>query len=140
MDTKDTNDIKQELYKYLISFEDTKIGNNGCYINTCYIYKNLFKSPVERIFYWEEESFQGTVYVLYKYKNYYVSVIGFFGSCEGCDYIQGTKDIETLILKTNHIFDTKIDIYTDINDIVLSKYAHCDLQKELYDFLEGLHI
>jgi hypothetical protein len=143
----ENNIIKKELQNYLIGIKDfdylnkEEIETYGCGINSCYIYKNLFKHPVKRIFEWIEDDFQGTVYVLFEYtynnKIYYISIKGRFGSCPGCDYIEGTADINTLLFKINNIFE-RIDICNDINDIVLSKYDHCDLQMKLYEFLNQI--
>jgi len=84
--------LKFVLQEYLnvLNTEDNDIQ----YYNSQTVYKDLFHSPVERIFFWSEEDYQGSLFVIYKYvfnsQEYFIGIDGGFGSCSGCDAFEGT--------------------------------------------------
>jgi hypothetical protein len=50
----DKHKLLEELIPFLYKFKDT--------LNTRNIYKEMFRSPVENVFYWQEEDYQGSIY------------------------------------------------------------------------------
>lgn len=94
-------------------------------------YKSLFRDQVKRIFYWCEEDFQGSLFVIYYYKNKYIYTRGYFGSCEVCD---GFPDTEESLLKEF----TGLKISDTIEDIDIHGYnpefTHPELVKDFEKF------
>lgn len=132
--------IKSHLHDLLISADNINIHEDfGCYINSTRIYKNLFRDPVQRIFFWHDDDYCGSIYVVYQYtyqdKKYYILTHGGFGSCSGCDYIMGTYSKQEFISKIENIF-RQIDIYEDLNEITFSIYSHPDLKTSFNEFLK----
>lgn len=77
------NNIKSEVYQYL-KFECT---NNERPCN------NLFNDyGPKHVFKWVEDDFQGIILNIYKYNEYYLVIITYFGSCGGCDAWIHTED------------------------------------------------
>jgi hypothetical protein len=94
-------------------------------------YKSLFKEPIKRIFYWCEEDWQGSLFVIYYYKNKYIYTSGHFGSCEVCDGFP--QDEEALQRTFRHI-----KVCDDVNDIDIHgynpKFTHPQLVKDFEKF------
>jgi hypothetical protein len=94
-------------------------------------YKKLFKKPVEKLFYWCEDEWQGQQFVIYKYKNKYIYAYANFGSCEGCDYYPYNTDL------LNKSFNS-LNICNDIDNINIHKskpeYTHPEFIKEFNKF------
>jgi len=128
------NSIKNELKKYYITENDLKK-----IYNSIRFYKNLFKPPVKLLFYWQEEDWQGSLFVIYEYKyqlndiqiTKYIYIRGRFGSCEYCDNVPDSN--ETL----DKIFDI-LSICNQIKEIELPKYAHPELISCFQDFKKNL--
>jgi len=116
----------QEIKRFFVSMTD---------INEIYgsrdFYKNLFKKPIKRIFYWCEEDYQGSILVIYYYKNKYIYTKGSFGSCELCD---GFPDTEDALLEEF----SDIEVCDKIEDINIHGYnpefTHPDLVKKFEKF------
>lgn len=126
------DEIKQELKKYIRPITSGFDGEYGYGGNSSGVYKNFFTEPVERIFSWTEEDWQGIVVSIYKYKNYYVYLRGGFGSCSGCDYLEGSSEVE-IADKLLKIWDS-IKIYKPESFIKIKEnfgeYTHPDLIKK----------
>jgi hypothetical protein len=111
-----------DLKIYYITVEDIKniYGSRS-------FYKKLFKAPVKMIFYWCEEDWQGSLFVIYSFKNKYIYIKGYFGSCEVCDNFPDTE--ESLEKTFNNL-----QITDNIDNITLSDYSHPDLLKNFDKF------
>jgi hypothetical protein len=90
-------------------------------------HKKLFKEPVKMVFYWCEEDWQGSLFVIYSYKNKYIYIDGGFGSCEICDGFPQSED--SLMRKFN-----SLNISDSIENISFSTYAHPELLKHFDKF------
>lgn len=134
------DEIKQELKKYIKPITSGFYKDYGYGGNSSGVYRNFFTEPVESIFSWTEEDYQGTVVCVYKYKNYYVYLREGFGSCSGCDYIEGSSEVE-IADKLLKIFDN-IKIYKPDDFIKIKEnfgeYAHPDLRKKWDSFAQSL--
>lgn len=111
-----------ELKNYYIKVEDTKniYGSRS-------FYKKLFKTPIKMLFYWCEEDWQGSLFVIYSYKNKYIYISGYFGSCELCDSFPDTEnDLERTF--------NNLQITEDFSSIKLSEYSHPELIKNFDKF------
>ena len=88
--------FKKEIKKFYVNVNDIKkiYGSRS-------FYKKLFKDPVKMIFYWCEEDWQGSLFVVYHYKNKYIYTKGYFGSCEACDGYPNTE--ESLLKQFNDL-------------------------------------
>lgn len=119
--------FKNKLKKHLIKFtvEDTFYGYCK---NSQYVYFNLFNPPINRIFYWNEEDFQGMIYSVYEYENTFIFLSGSFGSCSGCDYWEGTRTLDELNAKLDKIFNnlTFYNSLSEISKTEFTKYTHPD--------------
>ena len=114
-----------EIKKYYVSVKDIEriYGSRS-------FYKNLFKEPVKRVFYWCEEDWQGSLFVIFHYKNRYIYVTGYFGSCEVCDAFPQDEDSLERTFRNVHVCD-------NLNDIVLGynpEYVHPELTKDFEKF------
>ena len=118
-----SDQFRSEIHKYYLNLKDLdKIYGSRSF------YKKLFKEPVKMIFYWCEEDWQGSLFVVYSYKNKYIYTKGYFGSCEVCDAFPDTE--ETLIKKFN-----SLEICEDINDISIhGRYSDCTHPELVKDF------
>lgn len=101
------------------------------------IYQNLFRYPVDRLFYWEEEDFSGSLFVVYTYKSHYIAVKGGFGSCSGCDHFEGTVGLNDLQRKLVEIVD-EAQISENPYQIEIGEYSHPDLRRAFSRFLETI--
>lgn len=90
-------------------------------------HKKMFKAPVKLLFYWCEEDWQGSLFVVYTYKHKYIYSSGGFGSCEVCDGFPQTE--EELMRKFRNLYVTD-----SIQDIELHQYAHPELIKHFDKF------
>ena len=90
-------------------------------------HKKMFKEPVKMAFYWCEEDWQGSLFVVYTYKNKYIYIHGGFGSCEVCD---GFPQSEENLIKTFQ----SLNVTDSIEDILLPIYTHPDLLKHFDKF------
>jgi hypothetical protein len=90
-------------------------------------HKKLFKEPVNLVFYWCEEDWQGSLFVVYSYKNKYIYINGGFGSCEVCDGFPQSED--SLMRKFN-----SLNVSDSIANILLPTYAHPELLKHFDKF------
>lgn len=90
-------------------------------------HKKMFKEPVKLVFYWAEEDWQGSLFVVYTYKNKYIYINGGFGSCELCDGFPQNE--ESLIRKFR-----SLNVCDSVEKIELSNYAHPELIKHLTKF------
>lgn len=136
------DDFKSIFRQYLVRYTDNEgfTEHYGYCGNSCSVYSNLFYEPVERIFYWREEDWQGSLFVVYRLRiqdsaDCYAYVMGYFGSCSGCDYIEGTKHAHELNLKVKNIFND-IQFTKDIQSIELGKCVHPDLLQNWKDYLD----
>ena len=133
--------IKKEMSNYLINFESDDLYEEYGYVgNSKTIYLKLFGEPVQNIFYWSEDDYQGSIYVVYKYtsrdnKIYYIVGDDAFGSCSECDCWEGTRDLKIMELKLSNTFNN-LQIYENLNDIKLGKYTHPELVTCFNKFLE----
>jgi hypothetical protein len=115
-----------EIKKFYITVKDIEriYGSRS-------FYKSLFKEPIKRIFYWCEEDWQGKLFVIYYYKNKYIYVSGYFGSCEVCD---GFPQDEESLQRTFRC----INVCNDVNDINIHgynpEYTHPQLVKDFEKF------
>jgi len=120
-----TDEFLLEIKKYYITVKDIEriYGSRS-------FYKKLFKEPVKRIFYWCEEEWQGSLFVVFQYKNRYIYVNGYFGSCEVCDgFPQDEESLERTF--------RNIGVCNDINDITLGykpEFVNPDLSKDFEKF------
>lgn len=110
--------LKQYLNMYYSDNLDETIGFMG---NGKTIYYNLFKFPVERIFYCEDESYSGDVLVIFKYNNIYIVGYGNFGSCEICDMWEGIKTLHELRHSIENVF-SRLQYYDSVDCI---EYDFC---------------
>jgi len=113
----------REIKKYYITEE----GLKSIYGSRSF-YKNLFKEPVKMGFYWCEEDYQGSLFVIYKYENKYIYIHGGFGSCEVCDGFPQSEDSLRKIFRNLEICD-------NIENIKLSEYSHPDLVKDFEKYI-----
>lgn len=94
-------------------------------------FKSLFREPVKRIFYWCEEDWQGSLFVIFSYKNRYIYTRGYFGSCEVCDgFPQSEEEIERSfrsIQVCDNLEEVNIHGYNP-------EYTHPDLAKDFEKF------
>ena len=125
-----SNPVLDDVYQYYITIKDIeKIYGSRSF------YKKLFKEPVKMIFYWCEEEWQGSLFVIYQYKDKFIYTKGCFGSCEVCDAFPDTE--ETLVNKFN-----SLQLCDNINDInIHGRYADCthpDLIKDFEKFKNKL--
>jgi hypothetical protein len=126
-DTKDTsllslNPFLLEIKRHYLTVKDVeKIYGSRSF------HKKLFKEPVKMVFYWCEEDWQGSLFVIYSYKNKYIYIDGGFGSCEVCDGFPQSED--SLMRKFN-----SLNISDSIENISFSTYAHPELLKHFDKF------
>jgi hypothetical protein len=90
-------------------------------------HKKLFKEPVKMVFYWCEEDWQGSLFVVYSYKNKYIYINGGFGSCEVCDRFPQSEES---LIKTFQ----SLNVSDSIENISFSTYAHPELLKHFDKF------
>lgn len=120
-----TDEFLLEIKKYYITVKDIErvYGSRS-------FYKNLFKEPVKRIFYWCEEDWQGCLFVIFHYKNRYIYVSGYFGSCEVCDAFPQDEESLERAFRNVHVCD-------NLNDITLGynpEFVHPELIKDFEKF------
>ena len=60
--------------------------------DSIFFHQAMFNSPVELVFFWREEDYQGEIFAVYKYKNKYIYIKGQHGSCELCDKFPRTEE------------------------------------------------
>jgi hypothetical protein len=113
----------REIKKYYITEE----GLKSIYGSRSF-YKGLFKEPVKMVFYWCEEDYQGSLFVIYKYENKYIYIHGGFGSCEVCDGFPQSEDSLRKIFRNLEICD-------NIENIELAEYSHPDLVKDFEKYI-----
>ena len=122
-------DMKKELEKYL-NIPKFEYGSPSAK----HVYRHMFKKPIKRIFEWEEEAWQGTIYVLYEYvrksKTYFIEIYGHFGSCGGCDPFMDA-DNEQYKERIMKALKTECNIYTSLSKIPIRKYIHPELKQKL---------
>ena len=126
-------EIKQELKEYLTRYDDSYFSRYGFQCNGRQVYKNLFTEPVKQLFYWQEEDWQGSTFAVYEYKNHFVVVGGYFGSCSGCDAFEGISTCEDI----SNILNKQVndaEIHKNIMNIELSKYSHPELCEKFDKF------
>lgn len=121
-----SNPSLEEVYQYYITIKDIeKIYGSRSF------YKKLFKEPVKMVFYWCEEDWQGSLFVIYQYKSKYIYVHGGFGSCEICDAFPQTE--EELLRQFE-----RLQVCEDITEInIHRRYVDCthpDLVKDFEKF------
>ena len=99
-------------------------------------YKKLFKEPVKRIFYWEEDVWEGRLFVVYKYNTKYIYCSGHFGSCELCDnYPETDNELNTIFNENIYICDTIDEVCIhDVN----KDYTHPKLIRDFEKFKNKL--
>jgi len=125
----DQEDMKRDLEKYL-NIPKFEYGSPGAK----HVYKHMFTAPIKMIFSWEEEDWQGTVYVIYEYvlnnKPYYIEVNGHFGSCGGCDPFMDAdnEQYKDRIIKA---LKTECNVYTSLSRIPIRKYIHPELKQKI---------
>jgi hypothetical protein len=85
-----------------------------------------------RVFYWVEEDYQGSIFVVYEYifqnKTFYLCLSSGFGSCTGCDDWEHILEMrwvgeDNTQVKRDHILREYNNLYieTDKNNIILNK-------------------
>ena len=128
----DQQEMKRIIEKYL-NIKEFEYGS-PC---AKHVYKHMFKEPIKRIFEWEEEAWQGTIYVLYEYvrksKTYFIEIYGHFGSCGGCDPFMDA-DNEQYKERIMKALKTECNIYTSLSNIPIRKYIHPELKQKLLQF------
>lgn len=131
---QDLNTIKNELKKYLIHLDSSYfIKEYGCEVNSISLYRNLFSKPVEQIFFWKEEAYSGSLFVVFKYNNKFISIYGSFGCCVQCDFIEGTGEYNEIFEKVNKIFNS-IEIHNSFQDIHIPHFYHPQLKYKFSRF------
>lgn len=90
-------------------------------------HKRLFKEPVKLVFYWCEDDWQGSLFVVYTYKNKYIYIDSGFGSCDLCDEFPLSEDSLMRKFKSLNISDS-------IQNISLPTYSHPELLKHFDKF------
>lgn len=132
--SSDLNTIKNDLKKHLIHLDSSYfIDEYGCEVNSVSLYRNLFSKPVEKVFFWKEDSYSGYLVVLFKYNSKFISIYGSFGSCAQCDFIEGTEDYDEIFEKINKIFQS-IEIHNSLQDIHLPGFYHPELKYKFSRF------
>ena len=118
--------FKNEIKEFYVTVDDIKkiYGSRS-------FYKKLFKEPVKMIFFWCEEEWQGSLFVVYVYKNKYIYTKGYFGSCEVCDSYPQSE--ESILKKFNSLC-----ICDNIDDVNIHGYnpefTHNNLVKDFEKF------
>lgn len=90
-------------------------------------YKNLFKPPVKLVFYWTEEDYQGSLFVVYQYKDKFIYKDGGFGSCDYCDRYPDTQDEINILFESLNVSDS-------IQEIEIPFYGHPDFLSDFEKF------
>jgi hypothetical protein len=111
-----------EIKKFYLTVKDV-----GKIYGSRNFHKKMFKEPVKLLFYWCEEDWQGSLFVVYTYKQRYIYSSGAFGSCEVCDGFPQTE--EELMRKFRHL-----KVSDSIQDIELHQYSHPELIKHFDKF------
>lgn len=118
--TENNETFKLEIKQYFL----TQIELDNIYGSVSF-YSKLFKDPVKLIFFWCEDSWEGTLFYIYEYKNKYIYSSGGFGSCEICDNYPKTIDESMRIFNNLTIIDS-------LDKVKLNEYMYSQPHPELY--------
>ena len=95
-------------------------------MNSIEVFKVLFEPPVKLIFYWGEDDYQGSLFVVYQMDNVFFYIESRFGSCGGCDAFEACISI----IECNNEIESTFNegqVCTDLNVIEFGKYSHPEL-------------
>lgn len=124
----------KEIRKYFNIYEDRKINEKNEFGSSGKsVYYNLFKEPVNRIFYCSEPEYSGTILVIFKYKGIYIVSVGSFGSCHICDSWEGIDSLDELQIDLERVF-SRLQYYTSIDQIKLDYIYSPYIKKKFEDF------
>ena len=92
-------------------------------------YKKMFKEPVKMELYWSEKDWQGSLFVVYTYKDkyIYIHIDGEFASYEECNRFPQSDES---LIKTFQ----SLNVTDSIEEILLPIYTHPDLVKHFDKF------
>ena len=132
-------EVKQSAYEYINWEFDSNRDGRPC--------EDLFNyDPVapKRVFHWNEEDYQGSIFVVYEYtfENvlYYLYISSGYGSCSGCDYwLSATNEGRSENTKEMHDYiETEFSnlcVVVNKNDIKLPRYSHSILVQNLKEWV-----
>jgi hypothetical protein len=133
--------LEYALYKkiaqqYLCQYSEADIlPDIGFPCNANYIFQNLYRSPIELLFFWIEEEFDGKVFAIYLIEDVYIVCQGDFSNVPGYDYFLGTLDINELHFKTDCIHYSS-RCFGNLDEIGFSSTAHFDLVESFNEFVK----
>lgn len=116
------NKVLREIQEFYITPEDLEnIDGSKTF------YKKLFKHPVNLVFYWAEEDYQGYLFVIYQYKDKFIYKEGGFGSCDYCDKYPDTQDSISILFES-------LNVCESIQEIELPFYGHPEFLNAFQNF------
>ena len=118
--------LEKEIKDFFVNNDDIKKIHGSRLF-----YSKLFKYPVESVFYWCEEDWYGSIFVIYKYLDNFIYSDGYFGSCEICENY--TKDNDSL----DNIFNN-FKIVTNLDDITFTHFTNKNLKISFENFKKEL--
>lgn len=131
MNTQD--DIKQEAKKFLnpnLAMDDP-CGVDAIKIE---IHENMFTKPIEKVFSWCEDDYQGQGFVVYRFGDNYLFTRFCFGSCAGCLEEEGSTLVECfdhlLVSQELSMNMLKLAFSTQVD------FVNPDLVREFKNYLE----
>lgn len=124
-----------ELRRYLNTYNEKDFDElfRGFLKNGKSVYYDLFKEPVNRVFYCCENDYSGSIFVIWEYCGIYIVSHGFFGSCGVCDPWEETESLDILMDKLERVFSS-LEYYNSIDQIELHQYYADYIIKKFYDF------
>lgn len=134
--------VREELSRYIKEYTESDVSkyaynSNGRFyeeFSTVDICQNFFEGPVEKLFVWEEEDYHGNIIVIYKYKEYYVFILDYFGSCGVCDTFKECGTLSEVNDKVIKLFNT-CQIYEKLSEFTL-EYPHPEFIEAFNKFKE----
>jgi hypothetical protein len=110
--------IEDEIRSYFITFKQFKAKFLKDFTTCDQVYDKLFNPPVELIFYWCEEDYQGELFAVYKYtikdgeenKDKFIYIQGVYGSCDHCDPLPYNEETLAKIYEDVMVCDTLDEI------------------------------
>ena len=126
--------MENELRQHLLRIKDIE---KTCF-NACDVLYEMFDEHVKILESYNEDTYHGSSYVIYEYKQHYFYVSESFGSCPGCDeWIENNSEnhvayidriVSNIILYKN-LWEIPFDIY----------YSHPTWRKNVFDLMESHH-
>jgi hypothetical protein len=125
--------VKQEAKRFLIDHQAPQrpLFSNSDKIS---IHENMFTEPIEKIFFWIEEDYQGDGFVVYHFGDNYLFAYFCYGSCDQCSEEAGSTPIEC--------FDNLLvsqELSMNMLEVAFSKdlqFVDPDLVEEFKKYLE----